>query len=646
MMKNKTMSHRSSRSMRPNLDRLECRRLMAFSYDYFPIGAGRFSTQTSIVTGPDGNIWFTAPTYIAGDNTTVPASVGEVNVATGAVSAYPIAHSPAGLGSIISGPGGDLWFTDQSGSDATRVVALDSIDPTTHVITSHALNIVNAALAGLAAGPDGNLWFTDPNNVAVGVFDPTTNAATEYVLPKSTDQPYAIVAGPDGNLWFTVGNLQSYQLGFAGPGAIGNINPTTHAFQFFATQNVASGIAVGSDGNIWFNDSAYIGRGNNPPPVSVYRIGDVVPSSGTLTEYAGGAVGPLVSGPGGDLWFSDPQGQSEIGSFDPSTHLSSAVTVPFAADPYGMAAGPGDSLWFNNETPTNEGTYETYLISATVVPADRSSVSGQVYLDPTGTGTTANGPLADVTVYLDLKGDGRLDPGDPITSANPFGYYSFNGVTPGTYAVRVVPYPGNIATSPAGLAQPLTAAAGQNVTAGPARAPADQLAPAAERQRVPLRAEQPRHPDGRGQRPVRADPRPRPRPLRRRGGRVLPQDGRLAGAARDRPLRLDRVRDRGRLALLSDLPPPDRLIRRGRRLGRRDAGRRDPGAGGLRVPELGRVRRPLPRRRDLRPGPLRRRPGPAPVRGGAHLLARLGDDPGRGGRRVPRLVRAGRPRQL
>ena len=66
------------------------------------------------------------------------------------------------------------------------------------------------------------------------------------------------------------------------------------------------------------------------------------------------------------------------------------------------------------------GLSETVTVSTTAVPtvlfgvAQYSSVSGTIYNDLVGNGiSTGNPPLAGVTVFLDLNGNGVLDPGEP-----------------------------------------------------------------------------------------------------------------------------------------------------------------------------------------------------------------------------------------
>ena len=407
----------------------------ALAFQYYPITT-ELSAPTSIVTGSDGNIWFTtSESGTPGQSSFEPAVVGEVNLQTTVVSTFVGPNGGnSGFGSIINGPGGQLWFTDNAG--------LASFNMTTHVFTTYSLGITNSDPAGVTLGPDGNLWFTDPNNNAVGMFSPSTAKATEFAMPQSNQPPSGIVTGPDGNIWFGYGKSPDGGLP-ATPGGIGRIIPATEVITTFPISAGPSGIAIGSDGNIWFTDAG-----------TVDNIGNVNPTSGAVTQFQLNELvpTPLVTGPGGDLWTES----NGLLSIDPVSHAATQYGVGGSET---MADGPGsNSIWFG---------VDGYIVSAKVIPATQSAISGYVYLDPTGTGTTANGVIANATVYLDLKGNGQFDAGDPVTSATPFGYYSFAGLTPGTYTVRLVPYPGNIATSPVGLGQSVTATGGENATAGP-----------------------------------------------------------------------------------------------------------------------------------------------------------------------------------
>jgi streptogramin lyase len=84
-----------------------------------------------------------------------------------------------------------------------------------------------------------------------------------------------------------------------------------------------------------------------------------------------------------------------------------------------------------------------------VIPT-QASLNGTVFLDLNDNGTLTAGErgLGGRTVFIDTHDDGVLHADDPQTITNAFGFYSFTVVTPSTYKVELVTYPGDTATSP------------------------------------------------------------------------------------------------------------------------------------------------------------------------------------------------------
>jgi secreted trypsin-like serine protease len=79
-----------------------------------------------------------------------------------------------------------------------------------------------------------------------------------------------------------------------------------------------------------------------------------------------------------------------------------------------------------------------------------NSIQGVVFLDRSGNGafTTGDVRAGGVPVLLDLNGNGRPDATEPTVLTNANGVYRFENLTPGTYTVRVLPRPDEIATFP------------------------------------------------------------------------------------------------------------------------------------------------------------------------------------------------------
>ena len=90
----------------------------------------------------------------------------------------------------------------------------------------------------IVTGPDGNLWYTDTNEGIIGTVTPS-GTITSMQLPETTtgngsspvpipnSEPQSIVVGPDGNLWFTeaFGNLGKIACAPVTPSAKRRIRP-------------------------------------------------------------------------------------------------------------------------------------------------------------------------------------------------------------------------------------------------------------------------------------------------------------------------------------------------------------------------------------------------------------------------------------
>ena len=104
---------------------------------------------------------------------------------------------------IVTGPDGNLWFTLNADPGG-----IGRITPEGDVMKFSDDLTMNSRPLGIAAGPDGALWFTE--SAAPGRIGRITTEGdiTEYsngLLLISN--PWFISAGPDGNMWFTGNNL-------------------------------------------------------------------------------------------------------------------------------------------------------------------------------------------------------------------------------------------------------------------------------------------------------------------------------------------------------------------------------------------------------------------------------------------------------
>ncbi|SPT59679.1 hypothetical protein [Actinomadura madurae] len=155
-----------------------------------------------LTTGPDRAIWFT----------TNGGTIGRLDPATGAVASYPTPNGRNGspvMGGIVTGPDGDLWFTEPGAGKVGR------IDPVTHAVTEYATPVTDSMPSGITAGPDGRLWITEMAASNIASVDPLSGAMREHPLPATLSAPARIISGPGGHLWFTE----------PGRGLIGHLDP-------------------------------------------------------------------------------------------------------------------------------------------------------------------------------------------------------------------------------------------------------------------------------------------------------------------------------------------------------------------------------------------------------------------------------------
>ena len=93
-----------------------------------------------------------------------------------------------------------------------------------------------------------------------------------------------------------------------------------------------------------------------------------------------------------------------------------------------------------------------------------TSISGTVFNDSNGNQKLDNAEtgIAGWEVYIDLNNNGKFISGDPETTTDAEGDFTFNGLLPGTYIVRVIAPSGWSQTTPTnGFGQHITLASGQ-----------------------------------------------------------------------------------------------------------------------------------------------------------------------------------------
>src|SRR3984893_18677713 len=102
-----------------------------------------------------------------------PGSAG----ATGTITEFAVPTASSVPEAIVTGPDGNLWFTEYRAGGA-----IGRITPS-GTVTEFAITTPNSGPFWITAGPDGNLWFTEGSANKIGKMSPAGAMLGEFVVP-------------------------------------------------------------------------------------------------------------------------------------------------------------------------------------------------------------------------------------------------------------------------------------------------------------------------------------------------------------------------------------------------------------------------------------------------------------------------------
>jgi streptogramin lyase len=230
----------------------------------------------------------------------------------------------------------------------------------------------------MAIGSDGNIWFTEEAQAQVGRLTPD---GTETFFP-TTDWAQAITRGPDGNIWITEADIDPTTAYVAKMTTDGTV--TEYELPAISGGRNPNSIITGPDGNMWWSDDqGYVGK-------------DTL--DGQTTQYAVGMSADFITvGKDGNLWFVNFR-PGHTSAMLVSVDLQGTILtqVPFTCSAGGissMALGPDGNFWLTEKIVTDTTTNaETAGYLARLTP---SGVMTPFQL-PVHTGATGE-PLAIVS---------------------------------------------------------------------------------------------------------------------------------------------------------------------------------------------------------------------------------------------------------
>lgn len=259
---------------------------------------------------------------------------------------------------IVSGPDGNLWFTQ---SNAGRI---GKITPSGEITEFKVRD--GSGPYGITVGPDGNIWFTERFANMIAKFSTSGQLLAEYPIPTPRSQPWGITLGPDGALWFTEedvdqigritvdGQITEFftqnccfptfitsgsdgRLWFTEelPGQIGAMS-TNGSVEYFTppTAQLLYGITTTSKGEVWWTALA----GDN-------KIGKI-DSSGQITEFSipsdNTGIAGATEGAEGNIWFTQND-LGRVGAMRPTGGLFALIQD--GSYPIGITSGPDRNIW-------------------------------------------------------------------------------------------------------------------------------------------------------------------------------------------------------------------------------------------------------------------------------------------------------------
>jgi virginiamycin B lyase len=339
---------------------------------------GDFAATDSLVTGPDGALWFTDLSH----------QIGRITI-DGSATGFAVPTVSAITTGITVGSDGALWFSEASAGKVGRITTGGGITefPT--------LNPTSVPV-GITKGPDGAIWFADFGAGAIGTVG-SNGAVTLFPVTEevaAVPAPTAIVTGPDGALWFTDGQ---------GIGRITTAGEVTHFLVSLTHPVEADGIALASDGALWFTDSLgnAIGRITTDGIVSEFPV----PTEHAF-ETSSNPFFPnqIVAGPDGALWFAESgpnqSGANQIGRL-------AIVPSPLAASvlPSGRSVQIGTPATI---FATVINTADTALAGCSIALPNNVALLNTLFLTYQTTNPQTNAPTGRPNTPVTIPGNGGV----------------------------------------------------------------------------------------------------------------------------------------------------------------------------------------------------------------------------------------------
>jgi uncharacterized delta-60 repeat protein len=456
------------------------------------IGYGSTSSNygRSVLVQPDGKILLGGGDSNHFDVVRLTAT-GSIDYSFGSSGVFTETSHISSFVSMALLPNGDVLAggvstTSPVGFQLTRVLPTGNFDSTFGTQGVVVLNMASASVGAMAVQPDGHIVLAgsgyntadrqsepvvvrlDPDGSADTTFNST---GIEYVtgtgLPPATSTLTSVQILSNGDILVGNGGGKVYltellpggglDTSFGIGGAVADPATSLTIGPVYLGVNVRPNgdIVVAGLGKFYTNEVASF--------FAAQYLAGTAPAAGSIsgnvcTDYNGNGIDDAGEpGLAGATVYLDLNGDSTLDSNDPRAVTTSTGNFYFTGlNPGAYTVREILPSGYQSYYPTSaNGTVQAVTVSVSSVQsvsfslAVYSTITGNVYNDSLGNGFgTGNAGIAGWTVYLDLNGNGALDPGEPSTVTDANGNYSLSKLPAGTYGLRQVVPAGWIVTQP------------------------------------------------------------------------------------------------------------------------------------------------------------------------------------------------------
>jgi virginiamycin B lyase len=301
-------------------------------------------------------------------------------------------------GLIVTGPAGEIWAAANFAGSPGKPAGIDRIASDGSVAT-YSIPARQSGrqmrVRGLAIGAEGALW------ASVGEwtqFGPIFNIETSYggelvrIAPDGNEtafpvpdqiEPRGIALGSDGNLWFTgVRGMSAAEHHYVpGVSYVSRITPAGSftSFRRPTADTDPEEIALGPDGDLWFNEAG-------PAQIGTIGVGGKFGRHYALRPPA--SASGLVFDQEGDAWMATYGGDLRL------TPAGQETVYPRSGEAEAVAVGPEGDIW----SPAGEAVQRIVPggpgIDVSKVEADRRDGTIAVHLACGGAVSACHGTLA------------------------------------------------------------------------------------------------------------------------------------------------------------------------------------------------------------------------------------------------------------